>query len=400
MTFLTKDLLKQVFNQLKTTNPELVLAAYTDPAARQMLRDVIDAQPLLKKALDTPEKVDYALQELVGLGFIERIAADPAVTDLSYNGTAFVVQTNDQKYIYPEPVDEADVIQAIMKFADAVGKEFTAKAPILDAQLGYMRLNAVHRSLSPFGTTMAIRISRPHLVLTPANFEGFADPFVLDLLRAMVLSQSNIIISGETGVGKTELQKLLISYIPFDEKICMIEDTPESHLKTLFPDKDIHSWVTSGTTGMTALIKAALRNDPKWLIVSETRGQEAYEMLQAVLSGHRLITTAHTYDARATASRFVNMAKMGYAVDEQGMLADINRYFHFDCHLKATRLDGHIVRYLSEIIEFRGDEPPVTLYRRWETSGHWASETGVLSLAARERMAEHHVALNWQEVGA
>jgi len=184
-------------------------------------------------------------------------------------------------------------------------------------------VNAVHRSVSPFGTTLALRFSESKLVLNYQNFSDFAPPNVLNLLEAMVKTRGNIVISGETGSGKTELQKFLTGFIPFEEKIVLIEDTADSRLKEIYPEKDINSWISSEIVSFTDLIKAALRNNPTWIILSETRGKEAYEMLQAVLSGHKMITTLHAVDVRAIPKRFVNMIKIGYSVDESSVLDDI-----------------------------------------------------------------------------
>ncbi|MFP3326270.1 ATPase, T2SS/T4P/T4SS family, partial [Planococcus sp. SIMBA_160] len=74
------------------------------------------------------------------------------------------------------------------------------------------------------------------------------------------------------------------------------------------------------------LVKAALRNNPTWLLVSETRGQEAYEMMQGILTGHKIITTLHAVNARAIKSRYINMMKMGYQINETSMLEDLSKY--------------------------------------------------------------------------
>ncbi|WP_317906802.1 CpaF/VirB11 family protein, partial [Bacillus subtilis] len=203
------------------------------------------------------------------------------------------------------------ILKIIQKFANAVEKEFTPKDPILDASLGNLRINAVHKAVSPYGTTMAIRVSRPKLALTKENFSDFAPDYMYEFFKAAVAAKANIGISGETGSGKTEFQKFLLSFIPFGEKIIWIEDTREGHLKELFGDtKDIHSWLTSPGVTITDLVKAALRNNPKWICVSETRSMEAYEMLQAVLSSHSIITTLPANDVKTIPRRFNNMMKM------------------------------------------------------------------------------------------
>lgn len=393
---LSKEVVDKIFQILKKKNPTLVIEAFTDPESREILGQIALQDETIKKVITSTEQLNYVLEETVGLSFIERIAKNESVTDISFNGTngtGLTVTTNEGKRRYEIPIEESDIIRLIQKFANAAHQEFTPKHPILDAQLGYMRLNAIHRELAPYGTVAAIRLSHPRMVLTRDTFHLFADECVYHLLEAIVHSRSNIIISGEVGVGKTEFQKLLLSMVPFKQSIFFIEDIPESHLKTLFPEKDIKSVVTGGQTDITTLIKAALRQNAQWIVVSETRGKEAYEMLQAALSGHNIITTLHAYDARAIPSRFVHMSKIGYSFDEHSLYQDIYSYFHFGCHLEKTEVNGHDVRYLSEIIEFHPDGTTSTVYKRWEDNGTWHHDLGKISGSFRQRANKKHVNL-------
>lgn|GEM_PF-3974588 len=96
-------------------------------------------------------------------------------------------------------------------------------------------------------------------------------------------------IAGETGSGKTELLKLLLSFIPKETRQIVIEDVQETHIKELFPEHDVFAWVTSPEKSIEDLVKASLRFYPKYINVSETRGAEAYEMIQAALFGVRVL---------------------------------------------------------------------------------------------------------------
>lgn len=366
MKKISEDILKDIINDLKMINPELMLEAFTDPVSRQALKKVMQ-EDLPKRhnvILRTEEHIDYALSEIVGLGVIEEIIKDPSVTDISYNGTELIINTNNEKYVYDDVISENYIVKLIQKFANAVGKEFTPKNPILDDSLNNLRINAVHKSISTFGTTMALRSSKAEAVLNEHNFNQFAPEYMLEFFEAAIRSRSNIIIAGETGTGKTELLKFLVKNIPFDEKIVNMEDTSDSYLKELYPDKDIHSWLTSQSIGFTDLIKAGLRNNPVWMLISETRGKEAYEMLQAVLSGHKIITTLHAVDARAIPKRFINMMKIGYSIDEESVLSDIYNYFQLGVHIEKATINGKVIRYLSEVVEFRPNKTAVTIFKQ------------------------------------
>ncbi|MEC1429037.1 ATPase, T2SS/T4P/T4SS family [Bacillus sonorensis] len=388
------SLIKEMYQDIQQSNPDIVLEAFSSDEAREIMRKLLVEEH--GSVLNTPEKIDYAMQEMVGLGVIESIIKkDESVTDITFNGSQLVIKSNDRKDPYPyldQEIDEKYIIRIIQKFANAVEKEFTPKRPILDASLGFLRINAVHKSLSPYGTTMAIRVSRPKLALTEDNFSDFAPDYLYDFFKAAVAARSNIVIAGETGTGKTEFQKFLMSMIPFSQKIIWIEDVKEGHLKTLFGDsKDIHSWLTSPGVSITDLVKAALRNYPKWICVSETRGQEAYEMLQAVLSSHSIITTLHADDVTTIPRRFINMMKMGYQIDEESTLGDIYKYFHLGVHLKTVDINDKTVRYLSEVAEYHSDGSITTIFQQKWVGDRFEQTIGDISAEFKERLLAQQV---------
>nr|WP_195366192.1 CpaF/VirB11 family protein [[Eubacterium] tenue] len=387
MALVNDTVLDDIKKNLKENYPELYLDSFLDMESREILKEVLrESNPIL---LNDSDRLEYVLQEVVGLGIVDDILKkDSLVTDISYNGTELTIESPEDKYPYKEEIEEDYIIKMIQKFANAVGEEFTPKNPILDASFSNLRLGAVHKVNSPYGTTMSIRSTKPRLALNRENFDKFAPVYILNLFKAMIEVKSNIVITGEVGTGKTELQKLLVSFIPFEQKIITIEDTLEGHYKTLFPDKDIMSWITSNSVSFTDLIKAALRNNPSWIIISEVRSKETYEMIQSVLSGHATITTAHTVNAKATPTRLVHMAKQGYQVDEKSLKEDIYRYFNFGIHIKKKRINGKTVRYLSEIVEYLEGEKTNTVFEMKVKGDKFEPQIGVLSDDFKNKLIE------------
>lgn len=338
-------------------------------------------------------------QEIVDLGVIDSlIQHNPDITDIGYNGRFLTVETNSEKYTYglkkgEQRIDNQYIMKLVQRFAlreGADGKNFSKGSPIFNGFSNNIRISATYPSIAPGGITMSLRISRPKLALTNKNWNNFAEKAVYYLLMMFVRAHANILISGETGTGKTELQKLLIGAIPFEDKIIMIEDVAETHLAELYPDKDIYSWITtdggdvqsSNQKGVTISdhIKNALRNNPKWLMISETRGPEAYEMFQAVLSGHNLITTLHSISNQAVPRRFVGMSSIGYPnINEEMLQEDFLQYMHIGVHIKKKIVNGKVFRYLDELAEFvpKSDEHPnginVLFEQRLDKNGryHW-----------------------------
>lgn len=300
------------------------------------------------------EEINQLLKESFVYGYLE----DEGITDIKYNGTSLRLKHNKKGvYLAPEQPTSEEVTSLIRKIADIQGKEFTDTEVILDIQIGYFRVNAVHSAGSPYGTTMAMRVTRPRKVVN--NIREISNLEVEKLLQVLTKAELGMVISGKTGTGKTELQKMLVGDIT-NNTIVLIEDTMDSHLKALYPEKDIYSWLildnddrTKKITG-SDYIQAGLRNDADWIIIQETRSPEvAYEMVQASLSGHTMLTTLHAPGATKIPSRILNLVKQKYPVDETLMGKDIVENLPIGIHMKYEENEkGEIERYISEIVEF------------------------------------------------
>lgn len=383
--------LQNVQDDLIKRYPKYIVKGLLNSDARTELARIV-AKEHGRVVKGDEELIQKIVSETVGTGIIEEIIKDETITDIGFNGSDLIIESNDkkQKYQGEQRINDDYIVRVVTKFANAVGKDFSPKHPRLNTVFENMRISAVNRVNSPYGTTMSLRITRPKLALNETNFHRFAPDFILDFIKSIMKVKGNVVISGETGTGKTELQKLMISYIPFSQKIIMIEDVPESHVKEMFPDKDIISWITSEEFTITKAIKEGLRNNPRWMMVSETRGEEAYEMIQAVLSGHYITTSLHAVSARAIPKRLVNMAKIGYNIDEEMLDTDIRTYFDFGFHLKRTYHEGKMIRYLSEIVAFNpeGDE---TIFKQRFINGQFEFDTGKLPKYFIDKLEEEQV---------
>ncbi|TRZ39276.1 type II/IV secretion system protein (plasmid) [Niallia circulans] len=381
---ISEDLLLEIKNDLRENHAEEFQEAFADLETREVLKKIIANKH--GSILNDDEKLESVVRELVGLGLVEELREDLRVTDVGFDGTKLIVEGNGIEKYSLETVSENEVIKLIAKFSNSTGKEISSKNPILNTSKDFMRLNAVHKQNAPSGTTMAIRISRPYMALSEENFKDFAPLEILEFLKAAVKGRSNMVIAGETGSGKTEFQKLLMSYIPFKERMAVIESTIDIYAKELWPDKDIFSWLATEGVSIEELIAyAGLRSHPVWIIVGEILGKEVYQMLQGILTGHRFMTTAHAYDARAIPKRLLGMAKSGYEVDDKMFLDDIYSYVHFGIHLK--KINGR--RFLSEIVEFHGDHTATTVFKqRMKKDGSLDISYGELSQDFFERIHE------------
>lgn len=303
------------------------------------------------------KEIQDRVQQILEESFLNQYLSDENITDISFNGTVMYVQNNKKgRYKADYQPTANEVLQLGKKIADEMGKEFTNNDPILDTELAYLRVNFIHSSASPSGCTFAIRVSRP--VLAIQNLEKLANKEVAKLLEVLIKADQNIIISGKTGAGKTELQKLLVGFIPDNKKITLIEDTMDSHIKELYPNKDINSWRTlmeetrEKKISYSDLIKAGLRNNPDWLIIAETRGSEAYNMLESALTDHAIITTIHAKKAQAIPSRLLSMIGQKYHVNELVLGKDIVNTLKFGIYMTMKETEEGIKRFIREIVEF------------------------------------------------
>lgn len=181
---------------------------------------------------------------------------------------------------------------------------------------------------------------------------------VEQLFKVLMQAKESVIIAGKTGAGKTELQKLLVGYTKDNDKIVLIEDTMDSHIKALYPEKDIVSLRTMTedtrenkiTTGM--LNKAALRNNPDWIIVAESRGSEVYDMLQSAMTDHSIITTIHAKGTKMIPSRIISMIADEKQVNELLLGQSIVDSLRWGTYMGIEETDQGYNRFIRELAEY------------------------------------------------
>ena len=316
--------------------------------------NIDEVKPTIKETLP-----DGTISEVENPNY-EIFKGNEGVTDISYNGKDLFVQDNQIGRYKPSDAEqptEKEIAKLMRQIASIQGKSFNVAEPILDTELAGLRINAVHRAVSPFGCTMALRVSRPYLAINDTSV--LAKSPVIKLLEILMEADENLIISGITGSGKTELQKVLVGFIPQSRKITLIEDTMDSHIKALYPEKDINSWRTLLSDSrqkkitFTDLIKAGLRNNPDRLLISEIRGSDAYDFLESALTGHSVLTTIHADGAEAIPSRLRNMIGQDREVNPLLLGQDIVKHLRFGLHMEMTmNSEGKIIRRIREIVEF------------------------------------------------
>ena len=251
-----------------------------------------------------------------------------------------------------------EISSMLKQIANYMLQPFSILKPSLDVAFGPYRLSAMHPSFARNNDgkviTFSLRKITPTLKIKEDDFV-FAPPEVHYFLKCLMESKLSVLISGKTGSGKTEFQKYLVSLMNKEDRIIMIEESYETHIKEIFKEMDITNWIVNNDKDeLSYLIKIALRNNPDWLIIAETRGKEAFDMIQAVMTGHSAITTIHSESAKFSLNRLINMCKKSIDFDEKLMLNAISNHFKIGVHLERVYDNTMNIynRRISEIIEY------------------------------------------------
>ncbi len=242
---------------------------------------------------------------------IERLLRDPDISDILVNGSArvFIERAGQMIEVPGVTIAERSLQVAVRNIARVLGDDVGDEKPLLDARLpDGSRVAAIFPPCSVNGTTLAIRKFQSRKYNADALVEvGTLTPEVLAELRKSVHARQNILISGGTGTGKTTLLNALAAFIPEGERVIVIEDTSEIQMEraNLVRLEARRAQPDVPAVTMRDLLKASLRLRPDRLILGEVRGGEAFDLLQALNTGHAgTLATIHANSARQAISRF------------------------------------------------------------------------------------------------
>ncbi len=286
---------------------------------------------------------------------LNQLLKDDDVTDIMYHKGEVWVDDLKKGHIKTElSIKEIEVERIAHHLAKEMKTNFNATNPVLDAETKELRVNCIHKSLSPNGLVMAIRKTPINLrlndeYLIETNYLTFP---ALELLKRCIKSRLNIVIAGETGAGKTELLKYLVQYIKDHERIITIEDTLETRLNDIYKEKDIVSLKINHQFKYSELIRTSLRQRPDWILVSETRGSEISDLIDSIASGHSIITTIHAMSAKDIPKRMVMMKKSSDPLMDEAL---IYHYFDIGIYIRKVQNNG-IERQIVEIVEYINED--------------------------------------------
>ena len=295
-------------------------------------------------------------------GLFEPLIKDDDITDISYcnHGQIWVRSLSQgSKRVEIEGLNDTFVEKLAFQCSNVMGTTFNNAKPFLDAESTELRLNFVHDSIATNGIAVVIRKTPAKIRLNKEKLisEDYFTANIHDILMKCVEGHCNIMVSGETGSGKTEFVKYLASHTKENEKIITIEDTLELHLDKIFPHRDIVAMKTNNIASYTEVLVTCMRQNPKWILLSEVRSAEAVTAVRnSISSGHNILSTIHADKASAIPYRMYSLLESDIDVDQ--FLNTIYRYIQLGVHIKAyySKEYGKFHREVDEVVEFYVDD--------------------------------------------
>ena len=323
------------------------------PADVAAISDIVRASGIVVDRGALADLAHALRDEMAGLGPLDPLVRDPAVTDLLVNGPA-EVWVDRGGGLVRAPVqlrDEAAVRQLAIRLAARAGRRLDDAMPYVDARLpGGQRLHAVLPPLSVRGAVISLRIPRRRrFTLSDLVAAGTVDDPGAAWLRALVAARVAFLVSGGTGSGKTSVLGALLALVPPNERIVIVEDTCEldpEHPHVVSLESRPANVEGIGEIGLRTLVRQALRMRPDRLVVGEVRGAEVVDMLAGFNTGHEGgCGTVHANSARAVPDRLAALA-LAAGMTLAGVNAQMSAGLEVVLHL-ARRPDGR--RVLGEV---------------------------------------------------
>ena len=306
--------------------------------------------------------MNEAIFSQIDFGPLKEYLEQDDITDISYSNGGQIWLKTLTKGIFQvdNPAINNELIEKIaFQCSNVMGKTFNMAEPFLDAESAELRLNFIHDSIATNGIAMVIRKTPAKIRLNKDKLikEEYVTQDLHDFLIKCVHARCNIIVSGETGSGKTELVKYLASNTREDEKIITIEDTLELHLDKIFPHRDIVAMKTNNIASYSDVLVTCMRQNPIWILLSEVRSAEAVLAVRnSISSGHHILSTIHADKASSIPMRMYSLLESSQDVDQ--FLASIHRYVQLGIYVKGyfSKTLNRFQREIIEVCEFYVDD--------------------------------------------
>lgn len=315
----------------------------------------------------------------IDFGPVKEYLDNDDITDISYSngGQVWLKTLSRGLFRVDNPaINNAFMEKLAFQCSNVMGKTFNMAHPFLDAEGSELRLNFVHDSIAKNGIACVIRKTPAKIRLEKDKLlqEKYIELDIHDFLIECVQGHCNIIVCGETGSGKTEFVKYLAAHTRPDEKLITLEDTLELHLDRIFPHRDIVAMKTNNIASYSDILVTCMRQNPKWILLSEVRSAEAVMAVRnSISSGHYILSTIHADKAASIPNRMYSLLETNQDIEQ--FLKSIYRYIQIGVYIRGfqDRATKRFVREIAEVTEFYVDEDNNAVYNtiyKKSTTGH------------------------------
>lgn len=354
------DLMEAVdLSELSALSPDQVREEIND-----MVSEIISMRGLVLSIQEQKLVIQDICNDILGLGPLEPLLMRDDIADLMVNGpdVTYIEVNGKMERTEVKFRDQAQLMNICQRIVSAVGRRVDEASPICDARLADgSRVNVIAPPLAIDGTALTIRkFKKDKLTLKDLLKFGSITPELMTVLEVISAIRLNTLISGGTGSGKTTLLNCMTGHIDPAERIITCEDSAELQLQqphvvrleTRPPNLE-----GKGEVSMRDLVKNCLRMRPERIIVGEVRGPEAFDLLQAMNTGHDgSMGTIHANNPRESISRVENMIMMGgYNLPSKAMREQISGAVHVIVQAARLRDGSRKITHLTEVLGMEGD---------------------------------------------
>lgn len=352
---------------------------------RSLVEAILQEENIVINDVERRSLVRDMQYEMMGLGPLEPLLADSSVSDILVNNyrQVYVERNGCIERTEVSFVNDAHLMKIIDKIVARVGRRIDESSPMVDARLqDGSRVNAIIPPLALDGPVLSIR----RFSTAPLTMENLVDfntliPEMAEILASLIRAKINVLISGGTGSGKTTLLNILSGYIPPAERVITIEDAAELQMQqphVVRLETRPANIEGKGEVSQRALVRNALRMRPDRIILGEVRGPEAFDMLQAMNTGHEgSMSTIHANSPRDGLLRLENMLGMaGMPPQPRIMRAQISSAINVVIQVARLSDGKRKVVGLQEVTGMEGDV--ITMQEIFSFRQTSVSESGVV----------------------
>jgi pilus assembly protein CpaF len=352
---------------------------------KSVAQKIIDEEPISINSQSRIQIISEIENDILGLGPLELLLYDPTISDILINGYKKVyVERFGKLQLTPITFNSDNhLMKIINRIVSKVGRRIDKSSPMVDARLqDGSRVNAIIPPLSIDGPSLSIRLfSVDKMHLDDLVERNALTSFMAEFLKVSAKSKVNILISGGTGSGKTTLLNAISNYIPNDERIITLEDSAELQLQlphVLRLETRPENIEGKGEVSLRDLVRNSLRMRPDRIVIGEVRSSEAFDMLQAMNSGHEgSFTTVHANSPRDALSRLESMVSMaGVEIPAKTIRKQIASAIHLIIQLSRLEDGSRKIMSIQEVVGMEGDI--ITLSEIFKFTRHGVSEEGVV----------------------